>query len=183
MSLVSVEDYERLARERLRPEVWDFIAGGAGAEKTLAANLGAFDRVRLRPRVMVDVSAIRPATTLFGARLAAPLGVAPTAYHQLVHPDAELGTAIGAGRSGALYVVSIFASRTVAGAQQALEPQHARRHFAQPGTQRGCGNHRFGLRAPGLEQRAMVGRVMVVIAIGAACVGSARGALRQPRQQ
>jgi len=134
VSLVSVEDYERLARERLPPEVWDFIAGGAGAEKTLAANLAAFDRVRLRARVMVDVSAIHPATRLFGASLAAPLGVAPTAYHQLVHPDAEVGTAIGAGRAGALYVVSIFASRTVeeiAGAIKGQGPAALGR-FADP---------------------------------------------------
>ena len=113
MSLVSVEDYERLARERLSGEIWDYIDGGAGAERTLAANLAAFDRVQLRPRVMVDVSTIHTATTVFGAPLAVPLGIAPTAYHQLAHPDAEVGTAIGAGRSGALYVVSIFASRTV----------------------------------------------------------------------
>jgi 4-hydroxymandelate oxidase len=113
VSLVSVEDYERLARDRLSADVWDFIGGGGGAERTLAANLGAFDRVRLRPRVMIDVSNIATGTTLLGSTLAAPLGVAPTAYHQLAHPEAEVGTAMGAGKAGALYVVGMFASRTI----------------------------------------------------------------------
>lgn len=107
-----VEDYQRLAHDRLPADVWDFIDGGGGGERTLVANRDAFDRVRLRPQVLVDVSERDTATTLFGLPLAAPIGVAPTAYHQLVHPDAEVGTAAGAGKAGALYVVGMFASRT-----------------------------------------------------------------------
>lgn len=107
-----VMDYQALARRRLAPEVWDFIEGGGGAELTLAANREAFDRVRLRPRVLVDVSVVDTTTTLLGSTLAAPVGIAPMAYHQLVHPEAEVGTAMGAAKAGALYVVGMFASRT-----------------------------------------------------------------------
>jgi len=113
MSLISTEDYQRLAHDRLSADVWDFIEGGSGAELTLAANLEAFARVRLRPRVMVDVAGCTTATTLLGAPLRLPLGVAPLAYHQLAHSDGEVGTAHGAGRTGALFVVSMFASRTL----------------------------------------------------------------------
>jgi 4-hydroxymandelate oxidase len=113
MPPLCVEEYEQLARDLVAADVWDFIAGGSGDELTLAANRRAFDEVRLRPRVLVDVSHCRTDTSLLGAPLAAPVGVAPTAYHGLVHPDGELGTAEGAGAAGALYVVSIFASRTV----------------------------------------------------------------------
>jgi 4-hydroxymandelate oxidase len=108
-----VEDYRGLAQDRVGADVWDFIEGGAGAERTLAANRRAFDQVTLRPRVLVDVSACDTGTTLLGARLATPIGIAPTAYHRLVHPDGEVATARAAASAGALYVVSIFASRTL----------------------------------------------------------------------
>jgi len=108
---VCVEDYARLARDRLPAEVWDYVEGGAGAERTVAANRAAFDRLRLRPRILVDCSAPDTATTVPGAALRAPLGIAPTAYHRLVHPEGEVATARGAGTAGALYVVSIFASQ------------------------------------------------------------------------
>lgn len=105
--------YARVARRRLDPAVWDYIAGGAGAERTVRANRQAFGRVTLRPRVLVDVSRCDTGTELLGVRLRTPVGIAPTAYHQLAHPDGEVGTARGAGEAGALYVVSIYASRTL----------------------------------------------------------------------
>ncbi|SHM35147.1 alpha-hydroxy acid oxidase [Actinacidiphila paucisporea] len=108
-----VEDYRRTARRRLDRPVWDFIDGGAESERTVGANRRAFGRVTLRPRVLVDVSRCDTGTELLGARLDTPIGVAPTAYHRLVHPDGEVATARGAGAAGALFVVSIYASRTL----------------------------------------------------------------------
>jgi 4-hydroxymandelate oxidase len=108
----SAGDVERAARERLAPDVWDYIAGGAGTEATLAANRTAFERLVLRPRVLVDVSRCDPSTELLGAQLPAPIGVAPLAYHRLAHPDGEVATAAALG--GLPLVVSIFASRGLA---------------------------------------------------------------------
>lgn len=109
----TLHDYEQVARGRLDGAVWDFIEGGAETERTVAANRRAYGRVSLRPRVLVDVSVCDTGIELLGARLRTPVGIAPTAYHQLVHPDGEVGTARGAGAAGALFVVSIYASRTV----------------------------------------------------------------------
>ncbi|MFB7949110.1 alpha-hydroxy acid oxidase [Kitasatospora phosalacinea] len=106
-------DYREPAYRRLPSPVRDFVEGGAGDEQALDADRRAFARVTLRPRVLVDVSAPDTATELLGTPLATPVGVAPTAYHRLLHPDGELATARGAGRAGALYVVSLFASRTL----------------------------------------------------------------------
>ncbi|KAA2257279.1 alpha-hydroxy-acid oxidizing protein [Solihabitans fulvus] len=108
-----VEDYAEFARASLSAEVWGFVQGGSGAEWTLAANRAAYDRVRLRTRVLTDVSRCDLGTTVLGARLASPLGVAPMAYHRLAHPDGELATAAAAGATGSLFVVSIFASETI----------------------------------------------------------------------
>ncbi|MGX7828495.1 alpha-hydroxy acid oxidase [Actinokineospora sp. 24-640] len=107
-----IDDFAAAAESALHPAVWDYIAGGAGAEWTLRANRAAFERHTLRPRVLVDVSGCDTGTTLLGAELAAPIGVAPMAYHRLVAPDGELATAAGA--AGALFVVSMFASTGLA---------------------------------------------------------------------
>jgi 4-hydroxymandelate oxidase len=111
---LSLAEYEAAARDRLPPDVWDYVAGGSGTESTLAANRAALDRLALRPRVLVDVSRCDPATELLGAPLAAPIGVAPMAYHRLAHPDGEVGTARAAGATGLLFVVSLFASQDLA---------------------------------------------------------------------
>ncbi|MFJ5231380.1 alpha-hydroxy acid oxidase [Kitasatospora sp. NPDC088391] len=112
-SPLRLDDYHLLSHRHLPPDVRDFIEGGAESERTVDANRRAFERVVLRPRVLVDVSHCDPSLELLGARLATPVGVAPTAYHRLAHPDGETATARGAGRAGALYVVSLFASRTL----------------------------------------------------------------------
>jgi 4-hydroxymandelate oxidase len=110
---LTASDYQRLARELVHPDVWDFIEGGAESERTLRANDGAFDRWWLRPRVLTDVSTVDTALSLFGATYATPIGVSPTAYHRLVDGEGEVATAQGAGAAGALFVVSVFASRTL----------------------------------------------------------------------
>ncbi len=114
MSIVCVEDYEPLARERLPAAVWDYIEGGAGAELTLHANREAFDRISIRPRVLVDVSRCDTATTVLGSPLRSPVIVAPTAFHGQVHDDAEPATARGTAAAGSLFVVSTMSSRPLA---------------------------------------------------------------------
>lgn len=106
---LTLADVETAARERLPRDVWDFIEGGAGQEWSPAANRTQFDRLALRPRVLVDVSRVETATELLGSPLAAPIGVAPLAYHGLAHPDGELATARAAGAAGALFVVGMLA--------------------------------------------------------------------------
>ncbi|MFE2679170.1 aminotransferase class I/II-fold pyridoxal phosphate-dependent enzyme [Streptomyces hygroscopicus] len=111
---LSLDEYAERARTRLDPAVWDFIEGGAGDERTRAANRAAFDRVRLRPRVLTGAGEGDPSTTVLGRRWAAPVAVAPMAYHTLMHPDGETATARAAGAAGLPLVVSTFAGRSFA---------------------------------------------------------------------
>lgn len=111
--MLCVDEFESLAHGSLAPDVWDYVAGGSGTESGIVANRVAFNQLALRPRCLVDVSRCEVATSLLGARLAAPLGVAPMAYHCLVDPDGEVATARAAGEAGLLFVVSLFASRTL----------------------------------------------------------------------
>ncbi|MFJ2576620.1 aminotransferase class I/II-fold pyridoxal phosphate-dependent enzyme [Kitasatospora aureofaciens] len=108
---LTLDDYAALARERLDPSLWDFIQGGAGEERTLSRNLLAFDRMRLRTRVLTGVSEVDTSVTVLGRRWAAPVGVAPMAYHTLVHPGGEIATVQAAGVAGLPVVVSTFAGQ------------------------------------------------------------------------
>lgn len=108
--LVTLLDYEPCARERLPHMVFEYIAGGAGDEVTLRANREWFDRVRLRPRVLVDVSSIDTSVTLFGQRLAAPILLAPCAYLKLIYEDGEREAVRGANLSDVTFVASTSAS-------------------------------------------------------------------------
>ena len=115
---VNVADYEQLAAERLDPGVHGYFAGGAGDEWTLRENVEAFARVRLRPRVLVDVSDVTTATTVLGSEISMPLLVAPVAFQRLVDPDGEVAMARAAAAAGTIMCLSMIASsrpREVAG--------------------------------------------------------------------
>ena len=107
---ITVAEYEPLARARLEIGAWDYQAGGAGDEHSLADNLASWARVRLRPRVLVDVATRDLTTGAFGLDLPHPIVIAPTAAHRLSHPDAGLATARGAAAAGALNTLSTIAS-------------------------------------------------------------------------
>ena len=72
-------DYETVARERLQPAVYDYFAGGAGDQFTISDNVQAWQRIKLRPRVLRDVGVVDTRTAMLGAPVAAPIGIAPTA--------------------------------------------------------------------------------------------------------
>ncbi|MFE2109655.1 alpha-hydroxy acid oxidase [Kitasatospora sp. NPDC059463] len=110
---IALAGIEHAARDQLPPEIWDFIEGGSGAERTAEANREMFGRYAFRPRTLVDVSVCAPAVDLLGTTLQLPVGIAPMAYHRLVHPDGETATARATGKAGALLVAGIFASRTL----------------------------------------------------------------------
>ena len=95
----------------LPADVHHYYAGGAGEQVCVAEAEQAWRALRLRPRVLRDVSAVNTATTLLGVPLATPVLVGPTAAHGLAHPDAEHATALGAAAAGSLLVLSTRSSR------------------------------------------------------------------------
>ena len=113
MRPVNVFEYEALAHERLHPAVWDYYSAGAHDEVTLRVNRAAFARIRLRPRVLVDVSQIDMVTTLLGTPVAMPICVAPTAMHGAACGEGECATAQAAGVVRTLMVASTESTRTL----------------------------------------------------------------------
>ena len=112
--LVNVDDYAEVARERLQPGPYGYVAGGAGDERTLRANAAAYERWELRPRVLVDVGSVTTSTTVLGTEVALPLLVAPTAFQRLCHPDGELALARAAASAGTVMTLSTLSSVTPA---------------------------------------------------------------------
>src|SRR5438067_1435836 len=107
---VNIFDYELLAKARMEPGAWDYYQGGSDDEVTLCANRTAFERIRLCPRVLVDVSTCDTRTTVFGTLVSMPVLVAPMSVHRLVHPEGECETARGVGPAGTLMLASTSAS-------------------------------------------------------------------------
>ena len=91
MAAVNVWDYERLAEQKLDANAHAYFAGGAGDEVTLRDNLAAFERRKLRPRVLVDVSSVSTATTVLGQPIDFPVLAAPMSVLGLAHPDGDMG--------------------------------------------------------------------------------------------
>ena len=98
------------ARDLIDAGAYDYYAGGADDEVTLAENETAWQRLRLRPKVLRDVGAVDPSTTVLGQHVAAPLLVAPTAYHRMAHDEGERATARGVAAAGTLMCVSTLAT-------------------------------------------------------------------------
>jgi isopentenyl diphosphate isomerase/L-lactate dehydrogenase-like FMN-dependent dehydrogenase len=109
----ALREFEALAAPLVDPGGWDYIAGGAWDEQSLAENDAAWRRRRLRPRVLVDVSRIDPSATLLGAPAAFPVATAPMAAHGIAHPDAEIATARAAAAAGIPFTLSTMSTRSI----------------------------------------------------------------------
>jgi lactate 2-monooxygenase len=102
---------ERQAKATLSPQAYAYIAGGAGSERTMAANRAAFDRWRIVPRVLRDVSARDLSVELLGRRRPTPFLLAPIGVLELAHGDADVAVAKAAAAEGVPMVFSNQASR------------------------------------------------------------------------
>jgi 4-hydroxymandelate oxidase len=107
---VDFSDLEEQARERLSRDVYDYVAGGSGDEQTMADNVAAWTRMRMRPRMLRGVGTVSTRTTALGTELPTPIMVAPCAGMKLVHPEGEAAVAQGAHAAGSLYAVSLRAT-------------------------------------------------------------------------
>jgi 4-hydroxymandelate oxidase len=112
--VVSIDDYERIAKAKLPAEVYDYFAGGSGEEWSLRANIAAFKRWVIRPRVLVGVEERDTTSDLLGTRVSFPVLVAPWAFQHMADPEGDVATARGAARAGTIMVLSATASHRLA---------------------------------------------------------------------
>ncbi len=102
----SFAQLERAARKKVSPRAWAYTAGGAGSGSTMDENRAAFDRWRIVPRVLRDVSSRDLSVDLFGRRIPAPILFAPVGAAELVHPDGDVAIAGAAAELGLPYIFS-----------------------------------------------------------------------------
>ncbi|MCC7054448.1 MAG: alpha-hydroxy-acid oxidizing protein [Gemmatimonadaceae bacterium] len=117
--LLNMRDFEDRAREVLPQPVYDYYAGGAGDEITVRENEAAWQRVRLLPRVLVDVSACDLHTTVLGQPITMPVITAPCALNALAHDDGELAVARAVSAEGIAQVLSTLSSYSLEAVAQA----------------------------------------------------------------
>ncbi|MEM9034920.1 MAG: alpha-hydroxy acid oxidase [Actinomycetota bacterium] len=122
----NVADLRRIAKRRLPGGVFDYIDGAAEDERTLDRNSAGFGRIEFRPRVLTDVSACDPSTTLLGEPLSSPIVLAPTGFTRIADPQGELAVARSAERAGLPYALSTMGTRSI---EEVAEVSQGRKWF------------------------------------------------------
>jgi lactate 2-monooxygenase len=110
---IALAQLQESAHEVLGAEAYGYVAGGAGAERTMQANLRAFERWAIVPRMLRDVSVRDLSATVLGTEMAAPVMLAPIGVQGIVHPEAELAVARAAGAHGLAFILSTASSHTM----------------------------------------------------------------------
>ena len=108
-----LEVLEQRAKEVLKPEAYDYVAGGAGGEDTMRANLEAFRRWRIAPHMLRNVSERDLSIELLGMKLPAPVLLAPVGVQGIIHKDAEVATGKAAAALGVPFTISTVSSRSM----------------------------------------------------------------------
>jgi lactate 2-monooxygenase len=110
---LSASELQERARELLSPEAYGYVAGSAGAELTASANLRAFERWEIVPRMLRDVSERDLNTTVLGTAMPAPVMLAPIGVQSIVHAQAELAVGRAAAASQLPFILSTAASHSL----------------------------------------------------------------------
>jgi 4-hydroxymandelate oxidase len=113
VTIVTLDDYEQVAKERIAAPAWEYIHSGAADEYTLRWNRDAFAALRLSPRMLCDVRHLNTRVHLLGRDLPHPIFLAPVAALSIAHPDAEVAVARGARASQAGMILSSYTSKRV----------------------------------------------------------------------
>jgi len=108
---VSFERLQQAARGAMSPPGYAYVAGGAGTEETMRGNRAAFERWRIVPRMLRDVSTRDTAVELLGTPLPSPFVLCPIGVLEMAHRDADVAVARAAGSEGIPFVFSNQASR------------------------------------------------------------------------
>jgi isopentenyl diphosphate isomerase/L-lactate dehydrogenase-like FMN-dependent dehydrogenase len=110
---VNVFDFEAAARTKLPKVAYDYYASGASDEITLRENHAAYERIKLKPRVLRDISKRDLTTTVLGQTISMPILVAPTAFHRMAHPEGEVATARATGKAGTIMILSTLSTSSI----------------------------------------------------------------------
>ena len=130
---VSIAELERRAIEAMEPRAANYVGAGAGGEETMRANVEAFRRRRIVPRMLRDVAERDLETNLLGTAMTAPLMLAPIGVQKVLHEDGELASARAAAALGVPMIASTashFTLEEIAAAGGAEAPRWFQLYWA-----------------------------------------------------
>lgn len=130
--ITCLADFESVARRNMSALAWEYLASGAADEVTLGWNCSSFGKIRLKPRVLVDVSNIDTSVEISGQKFAFPILLAPVGLQRLYHSDGEIAAVRGAGRAGATYTISSYSTTCLEEITQAAEGPTWMQIYLQP---------------------------------------------------
>lgn len=110
---VSIKDWEVRAKQILAAGPFDYVNGGAGAGDTMRANLAAFQKYQIQPRICRDVSRRDLSIDLLGKRIPVPFMLAPIGVNSILHPEAEIAPAKAAAALGVPYILSNVSTKSM----------------------------------------------------------------------
>jgi len=110
---LSVLEFEPVAKSRLPPAHYGYLASGVDDDLTLRANREAFTKIQIRPRRLVDVSSVDLSIDLFGTRWETPIVLAPVGSQMAFHPEGEVAVARAAKAKGHLQILSTMTTASV----------------------------------------------------------------------
>ncbi len=125
---VSVTQLEQRAKEVLSPEAWVFVNSGAGGEAAMRANLAAFDRWRILPRMLRDVADRDLSVEICGQRLPAPVVLGAAGAQGIIHPGGEVAAMRGAAGLGIPFTMGTLSSKSL---EQVAEAAAGSPHWFQ----------------------------------------------------
>jgi len=107
-NIVEIADLKRLAKRRVPKMFFDYADSGAWTESTYRANETDFAKIKLRQRVLVDMTNRSLETTMVGEKVAMPVALAPTGLTGMQHADGEMLAAQAAEAFGVPFTLSIM---------------------------------------------------------------------------
>jgi (S)-2-hydroxy-acid oxidase len=124
LNCLTIKELEALAAVRMDKQTRDYYNEGADSGSTLLENMSAYQKYRIRPRVLRDISSIDTSVSIFGFKNSIPIGVAPTAMQCLAHGDGELATARACREMGVVMGLSSFSTTSLEDVKTGLGPEH-----------------------------------------------------------
>ncbi|KAI1341100.1 FMN-dependent dehydrogenase [Xylariaceae sp. FL0016] len=109
----TIADLKELGSQKLPPMYRDYFNEGAMDLVTLKDNETAYDRYKIKPRVLVNVDNIDMSSEIFGVKTDLPVGFSPTAMHKLAHPEGENATSRAAAKHNLCMGLSTYATESM----------------------------------------------------------------------
>ena len=118
---MSIEDLRRMARRNVPGVFFEYMEAGSYSEHTRDANVEDMRAIKLRQRVLVDMSRRSLKTTVLGEELALPLAIAPTGLSGMQHADGEILACRAAHAAGIQYTLSTMSICSIEDVAQAVQ--------------------------------------------------------------